>query len=154
MWVYDLWICWLVYSYKTCADQSIDDIFLIALFYFITWKYQGLKRPQSGLARWPDLAGTVLAGLLGKHAWLWARSWIQPTQQKDNVSPFFTFTCEIKFRCMFIFLAECSLFSSPFFIINHQNTWLHVHISHLGDLGLKLSKWLSPLSLSTLSTLS
>ena len=120
MWVYDLWICWLVYSYKTCADQSIDDIFLIALFYFITWKYQGLKRPQSGLARWPDLAGTVLAGLLGKHAWLWARSWIQPTQQKDNVSPFFTFTCEIKFRCMFIFLAGCSLFSSPFFIINHQ----------------------------------
>ena len=63
MWIYDMWICWLVYRYKTCSvDQPIDDIY-IALFddsiHFMTWlwtpKYQGLKRPQLGLARWPSL---------------------------------------------------------------------------------------------------
>ena len=33
MWIYDMWICWLVFRYKTCSvDQPIDDIY-IALFY-------------------------------------------------------------------------------------------------------------------------
>jgi hypothetical protein len=45
-----MWICWLVYSYKTCSvDQSIDDIFLIALFLFYYLKIPRVEKAAVGL---------------------------------------------------------------------------------------------------------
>ena len=71
VWIYDMWICWLVYSYKTsCWSIHWWHFPYCIVFILVLENAKGCFRLQSGLARWPDLAGTVLAGLSGKHAWV------------------------------------------------------------------------------------